>query len=178
MLTRNSGAEAGGWGERSQAKDGASNSGARDRRGAQSPHHSLLSLTPSPLCPHPKQDAVSMTTWPARKGGWGLQRKFSTSAGREEVECRKEGAGYGEGRPGPWNPKSSCPLPQDSHPPPPSEPAPSLLGHCGGEGKVPERIKGQMSKDRPLPRPGGEGGGEQLPELRPRADHRIQGHGF
>ncbi|XP_040314017.1 aspartate dehydrogenase domain-containing protein isoform X3 [Herpailurus yagouaroundi] len=44
-----------------------------------------------------------MTTWPGRKGGWGLQRKFSTSAEREEVECRKEGAGQGSrGESGWW----------------------------------------------------------------------------
>ncbi|XP_042776267.1 putative L-aspartate dehydrogenase [Panthera leo] len=37
-----------------------------------------------------------MTTWQGRKGGWGPQRKFSTSAEREEVECRKEGTGQGQ----------------------------------------------------------------------------------
>lgn len=42
----------------------------------------------------------------------------------------------------------------------------AAAGPLWGEGKVLERIKGPTSKDQPLPRPGGDGGGEQLPELR------------
>ncbi|XP_043454358.1 putative L-aspartate dehydrogenase isoform X1 [Prionailurus bengalensis] len=132
------GCEAWGWAGARQGQGQGRKRRSKGRR-AQSPQHRLLSLTPNPLCPHPRQDTVSMTTWPGRKGGWGLQRKFSTSAEREEVECRKEGAGQGEGPPGPRNPKSSRLLPRDSHPPPPGEPAPSRPppppGHCGERGR-------------------------------------------
>lgn len=104
------GREAWGWAGARQGQGQGRKRRSKGRR-AQSPQHRLLSLTPNPLCPHPRQDAVSMTTWPGRKGGWGLQRKFSTSAEREEVECRKEGAGQGEGPRGPGtpSPRAHCP---------------------------------------------------------------------
>lgn len=53
-----------------------------------------------------------------------------------------------------WNPKSLSPLPQDPHP---QQTYTLSTGPLWGREKVLERIKGQMSKDQPLPSPRGEG---------------------
>lgn len=69
----------GGW---IWGKDGDWKYRSRSKRTDRVQRHHLLSPARNPLYPQPNQDAVSMTTWLARKGGRGLQRKFSTSAGR------------------------------------------------------------------------------------------------
>lgn len=97
--------------------------------------HHLLSPAPNPLYPQPNQDAVSMTTWPARKGGGGLQRKFSTSAGRQEdVRQRKNRLDGGGGG---WHAQRRVLEPQTILPtvprilllPPRSTTSPPPLGH-------------------------------------------------
>ncbi|XP_022441887.1 putative L-aspartate dehydrogenase isoform X1 [Delphinapterus leucas] len=124
-----------------------------------------------------------MTTWPARKGGRGLQRKFSTSAGRG-CDAEKEWAGYMGGAPHrALEPQNISPTAsQDSHPAPRWRPPHPHLWAIAGEGRVPERLKGQMSKVQPLPKPrvwGEVGGWEAASSCGAQtAGHQIQGHGF
>lgn len=158
MLTRNTGAEIWGWGVGSRPKGGDRKFRSKGQTGSpESPSASpLLSLAPNPLYPHPKQDAVSMTTWLAKKGGWGLQRKFSTLAGREEGRKQgRKGLGTMGATKGPGTPSHCAHCPRILTPTPTPTPGKCTLsaGPLWGRGKVLERIKGQMSKDQPLPRP-------------------------
>lgn len=74
-----------------------------------------------------------MTTWPAKKGGgWGLQRKFSTSAAREEDMIQRKNWPIQWGPLGPLAPRVIVPTASGILSPPPlSKPSPSSLGHCG-----------------------------------------------
>ncbi|XP_061242140.1 aspartate dehydrogenase domain-containing protein isoform X3 [Bos javanicus] len=113
--------------------------------------HHLLSPAPNPLYPQPNQDAVSMTTWPARKGGGGLQRKFSTSAGRQEdVRQRKNrldgGGGVARTTQGPRTPNHLAHCPQDPPSAPTQHPLTPTFGPPQGRGKVRERTEGQSPK--------------------------------
>lgn len=124
-----------GGGERPQGRDWKHRSKGTDR--AQSPPSPSPLSCSQPCLPQHKQDAVSMTTWPARKGGRGLQRKFSTSAGRG-CDAEKEWAGYmggGGATQGPGTPKylAHC-LPGFSSCPQVAPPTPPSLGHSGGGG--------------------------------------------
>ena len=75
MLTKH-GCQGTGWGVGSRRKGGDWKHRSKGTDRAQSP------LSPSPLScsqpslPQPKQDAVSMTTWPARKGGQGTAEEI------------------------------------------------------------------------------------------------------
>lgn len=131
---RNAGKKSGATARGVAERVGTTNTGDRPR--AQSPCHHLLSLLPT-LNPHPKQDAVTMTTWPARKQGGGLQRKFSTSAGREEgvMHGRHWPIHWGHAGPlGPQNIMSTAP--QDSHPAPTQQTGPRTSGPLWERGKA------------------------------------------
>ena len=133
--------------------------------------HHLLSPAPNPLYPQPNQDAVSMTTWPARKGGGGLQRKFSTSAGRQEdVRQRKNrldgGRGVARTRQGPRTPNHLAHCPQDPPSAPTQHPLTPTFGPPQGRGKVRERTEGQSPKISRCP--------NLLCVVRGAADSRIQ----
>lgn len=94
-----------------------------------------------------------MTTWPARKEGGGLQRKFSTSAGRQEdVMQRKKrldgrrGGGGGHTTQGPRTPNHLAHHPQDPPSAPMQHPLTPASGPPQGRGKVQERTEGQSPK--------------------------------
>lgn len=172
-------------------KQGAKVRGSSDKDGnwkctrgqTESPEAPSLSPlpAPNPLNPHPKQDAVSMTTWLARKGGGGLQRKFSTSAGRKEgvMQRRKQPIQGGPCR-APGTPNHHARCPQDCHPAPIQQICTLTSGPLLGRGKAWERLKGQTSKEQQLPRSGVcvlGWGGEPASNSAQIADHQIPGHG-
>lgn len=152
-MTRNPGAKApvvAGFGARMVTRN--TGEAARGQTEPRVQRHHLLSPAPNPLYPQPNQDAVSMTTWLARKGGGGLQRKFSTSAGRQEdVRQRKNRLDGGGG----WHAQRRVLEPQTILPtvprilllPPRSTPSPPPLGHCreGGRFGRGPRVRVQRS---------------------------------
>lgn len=103
-----------GWGGRGGGALATQEQGHRLR--AQSPCHHLVSLLPN-LNPHPKQDAVSMTTWPGQKRGRGTAEEiFHISSKGGGHGARKELAHTMGAVQGPWSPKSPCPQPQAPSP--------------------------------------------------------------
>lgn len=132
-----------GGGERPQGRDWKHRSKGTDR--AQSPPSPSPLSCSQPCLPQHKQDAVSMTTWPARKGGRGLQRKFSTSAGRG-CDAEKEWAGYMGGGGAPHRalePQNISPTAsQDSHPAPRWRPPHPHLWAIAGEGEGSREAQG------------------------------------
>lgn len=112
--------------------------------------HHLLSLAPNPLYPPPKQDAVSMATWPAPKGGRGTAEEIfhiSRKGGGRDAE--KDLAGYSGDHAGPLEPRVTaatapgcCPAPRQ----PTCAPTSGRRGKGEGSGEA----RGQMSKDRSL----------------------------
>lgn len=106
-----------------------------DRQSPQSLSPSLLPA-PNPLNPHPEQDAVSMTTWPARKGGRGLQRKFSTAGREEGVKQRRKWPVQWGSRKASGTPNHCAHCPQDCHPTPTQQTCTLTSGPLLGRGKA------------------------------------------
>lgn len=73
----------------------------------------------------------------------------------------RKGLGTVEATRGPGLPRRSAHRPRILTPTP-TQPTHTLSTEPLWGREALERIKGQMSKDQPLPRPGGEGGSEQL----------------
>lgn len=104
--------------------------GARGQR-AQSPHYHL-SLLPTLSTPTPSRMLFPWQPGQPKREGWGLQRKFSTSAAREEDVIQKRNWPIQWGPLGPLTSQVIVPTASGILTPlPPSKPAPSPLGHCG-----------------------------------------------
>lgn len=147
----------------------------RGSKGTESPKSPLPSLpAPNPLNPHPKQDAVSMATWPTKKGGLGTAEEiFHISSKGGGCDSEKELAHTVGATRAPDIPGHCAHCLRDSHPTPtqqtctlPSGPLWGRLGEAQGS-NVQRSVAAQAS-----------GGGDQ-----PAANgaqttgHQIQGHG-
>lgn len=147
----------------------------RRSKGTESPKSPLPSLpAPNPLNPHPKQDAVSMATWPTKKGGLGTAEEiFHISSKGGGCDSEKELAHTVGATRAPDIPGHCAHCLRDSHPTPtqqtctlPSGPLWGRLGEAQGS-NVQRSVAAQAS-----------GGGDQ-----PAANgaqttgHQIQGHG-
>ncbi|XP_070354998.1 aspartate dehydrogenase domain-containing protein isoform X4 [Equus asinus] len=120
MLTRNTAPEAQG----AALRAGIGKAGARDRLRAQRPVTISSPWLPTLSTRPPSRMQFPWQPGRPRKGGGGLQRKFSTSAGKEEGAMqRRTWPGIVGTTRGPWNPESPRPRPQDAAPPPGSQPA-------------------------------------------------------
>lgn len=92
----------------------------RGSKGTESPKSPLPSLpAPNPLNPHPKQDAVSMTTWPAEKAGLGTAEEiFHISSKGGGYDSEKEPAHTVGASRAPGTPSHYAHCLRDSHPAP------------------------------------------------------------
>lgn len=103
--------------ETAAARMETGNAGARGQTEPTIPV-TISSPCSQPSQPPPEQDAVSMTTWPARKGGRGLQRKFSTAGREEGVKQRRKWPIQWGSRKASATPNHCAHCPQDCHPHP------------------------------------------------------------
>ena len=151
----------------------------------QSPESSVTVSSPllPALYPQPKQDAVSMTTWLARKGGQGTAEEIfhiSRKTGGRDAEKEPARLGGWGTMQGPRTPNRLAHRPQNPPTARMQHPLTPTSGPPQGRGKVWERTEGQSPKISHCPNlvcgvrgAAGSGAQTQIPEFKGMALDRV-----